>query len=41
MSSYCEDDVGKTQQLYRNILDVTLWDKIDYILAFSAPIYDL
>ena len=24
-----------------NILDDTWWDKVDYILAFSGPIYDL
>ncbi|KAK9995074.1 hypothetical protein SO802_024777 [Lithocarpus litseifolius] len=40
-ASYREDDVGKAQKVKDMILSDLWWDKIDYILEFTAPIYDM
>ncbi|XP_030939817.1 uncharacterized protein LOC115964695 [Quercus lobata] len=40
-ASYREDDVGKAQKVKVMILSDLWWDNIDYILEFTAPIYDM
>ncbi|KAK9991720.1 hypothetical protein SO802_026705 [Lithocarpus litseifolius] len=40
-ASYREDDVGKAQKVKDMILSDLWWDKVDYILEFTAPIYDM
>ncbi|XP_075666005.1 uncharacterized protein LOC142635810 [Castanea sativa] len=40
-ASYREDDVGKAQKVKEMILSDLWWDKVDYILEFTAPIYDM
>jgi hypothetical protein len=40
-SLYREDDVGKAQFVKEKVLDDLWWDKIDYILDFTGPIYDM
>ena len=40
-ASYREDDVGKAQKVKDMILSDLWWDKVDYILEFIAPIYDM
>ncbi|KAL4626464.1 hypothetical protein ACB092_05G098100 [Castanea dentata] len=40
-ASYREDDVGKAQKVKEMILSDLWWDKVDYILEFIAPIYDM
>ena len=40
-ASYREDDVGKVQKVKDMILSDLWWDKVDYILEFTAPIYDM
>jgi len=40
-SSYKEDDVAKAQSVKKNLLDDNWWMKVDYIIAFTAPIYDV
>ncbi|KAJ1381432.1 Ribonuclease H-like superfamily [Sesbania bispinosa] len=40
-SSYKEDDVGKATFVKETLLDDVWWDKVDYILAFTRPIYDV
>ncbi|XP_075665579.1 uncharacterized protein LOC142635278 [Castanea sativa] len=40
-ASYREDDVGKAQKVKDLILSDLWWDNIDYILEFTAPIYDM
>ncbi|XP_030963925.1 uncharacterized protein LOC115985096 [Quercus lobata] len=39
--SYREDDVGKAQKVKDMILSDLWWDNIDYILEFTAPIYNM
>ena len=39
-ASYRKDDVGKAQKV-NMILSDLWWDKVDYILEFIAPIYDM
>lgn len=39
--SYKEDDIGKALFVKDKILDDIWWDKIDYILSFTDPIYDV
>lgn len=39
--SYREDDVGKAQTVKELILNDIWWDKIDRILSFTNPIYDM
>ncbi|XP_075636967.1 uncharacterized protein LOC142609272 [Castanea sativa] len=40
-ASYREDDVGKAQKVKDLILSDLWWDNVDYILEFTAPIYDM
>ncbi|XP_075636959.1 uncharacterized protein LOC142609259 [Castanea sativa] len=40
-ASYREDDIGKAQKVKDLILSDLWWDNIDYILEFTAPIYDM
>lgn len=40
-NSYREDDVGKAKFMKERVLDDIWWDSIDYILSFTAPIYDM
>ena len=40
-TSYREDDVGKGKKVKDIILSDLWWDKADYILEFTAPIYDM
>ena len=39
--SYKEYDVAKAQSVKEILLDDNWWMKVDYILAFIAPIYDV
>ncbi|RZC17078.1 Malate dehydrogenase 1, glyoxysomal [Glycine soja] len=39
-SSYKEDDVAKAKFVKDTLLDDKWWDKVDYILSFTSPIYD-
>ncbi|XP_044482007.1 uncharacterized protein LOC123208540 [Mangifera indica] len=38
---YREDDQGKTRFVRDKVLDENWWAKVNYILAFTAPIYDM
>lgn len=38
-SSYKEDDVQKAKFVKDTLLDDNWWDKVDYILSFTGPIY--
>ncbi|XLS64947.1 hypothetical protein HN51_024921 [Arachis hypogaea] len=40
-SSYKEDNIGKAEFVTEKILSENWWQKIDYILAFTNPIYDV
>eukprot|EP00256_Glycine_max_P068435 XP_025983030.1 uncharacterized protein LOC100803797 isoform X1 [Glycine max] len=40
-SSYKEDDVAKAKFVKDTLLDDKWWDKVDYILSFTSPIYDV
>ncbi|KAG5554065.1 hypothetical protein RHGRI_011812 [Rhododendron griersonianum] len=40
-SSYREDDVGKAASVKEKVLSDIWWDKIDYILSFTLPIYEM
>ncbi|XP_038715219.1 uncharacterized protein LOC120008915 isoform X1 [Tripterygium wilfordii] len=40
-NSYREDDAGKAKFVKEKVLDDVWWDSIDYILKFTAPIYDM
>ncbi|KAL6519715.1 hypothetical protein OROMI_032609 [Orobanche minor] len=40
-SSYRECDTARAQVIRSTMLDELWWDKVDYILQFSAPIYDM
>ncbi|XP_030924786.1 uncharacterized protein LOC115951779 [Quercus lobata] len=40
-ASYKEDDVGKAQKVKDIILSDRWWDIVNYILEFTAPIYDM
>lgn len=40
-ASYREDDVGKAAFVKEKIMDDLWWDKVTYILDFTAPIYDM
>ena len=40
-SSYREDDIGKAQFVKDKVLDDIWWDRIEYILAFTEPIYSM
>ena len=41
LASYRQDDAGKTQNVKDIILSDLWWDKVDYILEFTTPIYDM
>jgi len=38
---YTENDVGQTQFAKEKMLDDLLWDKVNYIFAFTEPIYNM
>ncbi|KAH0450066.1 hypothetical protein IEQ34_020758 [Dendrobium chrysotoxum] len=40
-SCYREDDIGKAMYVKEKVLDDLWWDNVDYILAFTDPIYDM
>ncbi|KAL5176582.1 hypothetical protein HKD37_08G022501 [Glycine soja] len=40
-SSYKEDDVAKAKFVKDTLLNDKWWDKVDYILSFTSPIYDV
>lgn len=40
-SCYQEEDVEKAKFVRKAVLDDVWWDSVDYILAFTAPIYDM
>ena len=40
-SSYKEEDVGKAKFVKDKVLDDVWWDRINFILSFTAPIYDM
>ncbi|KAH1228200.1 hypothetical protein GmHk_10G028237 [Glycine max] len=40
-SSYKEDDINKEKFVKETILDDIWWDKVDCILSFTTPIYDV
>ncbi|XP_028110185.1 uncharacterized protein LOC114308719 [Camellia sinensis] len=39
--SYKEDNVGKAASVQEKLLNDVWWDKIDYILSFTLPIYEM
>ncbi|KAH7685347.1 Ribonuclease H-like protein, partial [Dioscorea alata] len=39
--SYKENDVSKAIKMKEIILNDSWWDKMDYILSFTTPIYDM
>lgn len=41
MEPYREDDPVKAQSIRSTVLDELWWDKVDYILQFTTPIYDM
>ncbi|CAL5432817.1 unnamed protein product [Camellia sinensis] len=40
-SCYRDDDIGKAKFVKDKLLDDFWWDQVDYILSFTAPIYDM
>jgi len=38
---YRDDEVGQAQFVKEKVLDDLWWDKINYIIAFTEPIYDM
>ncbi|XP_028063908.1 uncharacterized protein LOC114267118 [Camellia sinensis] len=40
-ASYKEDDVGKAAVVKEKLLNDVWWDKIEYILSFTLPIYEM
>ena len=40
-SIYKDDHLGRARFVKEKLLDDDFWDSIDYILAFTAPIYDM
>ncbi|XP_027342768.1 uncharacterized protein LOC113855350 [Abrus precatorius] len=40
-SHYKEDDVEKATVVKETILNDSWWDKVDYVLSFTKPIYDM
>ncbi|XP_028188223.1 uncharacterized protein LOC114374753 [Glycine soja] len=40
-SSYKADNVAKAKFVKDTLLDDNWWDKVDYILSFTSPIYDV
>ena len=39
--SYKEEDVGKVESVKEKLLNDVWWDKIDYSLSFTLPIYEM
>ena len=40
-TSYMEDDVGKAAFVKEKLLNDVWWDKIEYILSFTLPKYEM
>ena len=40
-STYRDDDVGKVRFVKQIVLDEIWWEKVDYILSFTEPIYEM
>ena len=40
-SSYKEDDTRKKNFVKEKIMNHDWWDKVDYIIDFTRPIYDM
>ncbi|KAG8372495.1 hypothetical protein BUALT_Bualt12G0072000 [Buddleja alternifolia] len=40
-TSYRDDDFAKARLVKENLLDDMWWDQVDYIIAFSDPIYEM
>ena len=40
-STYEDDDVRKAKKVKETLLNDIWWDKVDYILSFTTPIYDV
>ncbi|CAL5395559.1 unnamed protein product [Camellia sinensis] len=40
-SCYRDDDIGKAKFVKDKLLDDFWWDQVNYILSFTAPIYDM
>ncbi|PPE00691.1 hypothetical protein GOBAR_DD02270 [Gossypium barbadense] len=40
-STYREDDISKASLVKEKILDNLWWEKVDHILSFTGPIYDM
>jgi len=38
---YRDNDVGQAQFVKEKVLNDLWWDKINYIIAFTEPIYDM
>ncbi|XP_061368975.1 uncharacterized protein LOC133311865 [Gastrolobium bilobum] len=38
---YRDDNLGRARLVKEKLLDDCFWDSVDYILAFTAPIYDM
>lgn len=40
-SVYSKDDEGKAKLVMKKLTDELWWDQVDYILAFTEPIYSM
>ena len=40
-SSYKADYINKAKSVKKTLLGDIWWDKVDYILSFTTPIYDV
>ncbi|XP_058007979.1 uncharacterized protein LOC110662435 [Hevea brasiliensis] len=40
-AQYREDDQGKARFVRDKVIDEDWWEKVDYIIAFTGPIYDM
>jgi hypothetical protein len=40
-TSFKEDNVQKAKFVKDTLLDDNWWDKVNYIIAFTSPIYDV
>ncbi|XP_058003098.1 uncharacterized protein LOC110657061 [Hevea brasiliensis] len=40
-AQYREDDQGKARFVRDKVVDEDWWEKVDYIIAFTGPIYDM
>ena len=41
LKNYREEDVVKARHVKELVLDDIWWDKVNYILSFTSPIYDM